>query len=234
MSQTTFKWNNNDFCQLFRHTKNAEEFISVWQQNTTFNKVTQSSEPVSAVEIDPEEQPSSDAATVLSQSSAKKRSAEEVLNQNSSKKHCASRCSPLDESIETKKVGKHLFNLKFNIQLIHAISSGLMVEFPVCNSSEPAQSRLLRKVDNVFVEGLKMRLKEDPSGPGVPPLAIACKDVGIKEVFQNRHKDVYNYEVLGGAKARQAVLTEHPEETVYAHVHCMVYCGLTDEGGGSG
>lgn len=102
----------------------------------------------------------------------------------------------------------------------------------MCNLSEPAQSRLLRKVDSVFVEGLKMRLKEDPSGPGVPPLAIACKDVGKKEVFQHRHKDVYNYEVLGGlhgAKARQALLTEHPEETVYAHVYCMVYCGLTDE-----
>ena len=102
-----------------------------------------------------------------------------------------------------------------------------------CNFiSEPAQSRLLRKVNNVFVEGLKMRLKEDPRGPGVPPLAIACKDVGKKEVFQHRHKDVYNYEVLGGlhgANARQALLTEHPEETVYAHAHCMVYCGLTDE-----
>lgn len=113
---------------------------------------------------------------------------------------------------------------------MHTISSGLM-EVPVCNLSEPAQSCLLRKVDNVFVEGLKMRLKEDPSGPGVPPLAIVCKDVG-KEMFQYRHKDVYQYEVLGGlhgAKARQALLTEHPEETVYAHVHCMVYCGLTDE-----
>lgn len=113
MSRTTFEWNKNDFCLLFRHTKNAEEFISVWQQNTTLNKVTQSSEPTE-VEIDPEEQPSSDDAIVLSQSSAKKRSAEEVLNQSSSKKHCASRSSPLDESIETKKVGKLLFNLKFN------------------------------------------------------------------------------------------------------------------------
>ena len=62
---------------------------------------------------------------------------------------------------------------------------------------------------------LKLRLIEDPSGPGVPPLAVTCRDVTKKEAFQQRHKGVYQYEVLGwlhGAKARQALLSEHPEE----------------------
>ena len=100
------------------------------------------------------------------------------------------------------------------------------------NLNEPAPSRLLRKVDSVFVESLKLRLKQDPSGPGVPPLAVACKDVIKKDLFQQRHKDVHQYDVLGGlhgAKPRQALLAEHPEEAVYARVYCLVYCGLTDE-----
>ena len=29
---------------------------------------------------------------------------------------------------------------------------------------------------------------------------------------------------LHGAKARQALLAEHPEEAVYARVYCLVYC----------
>ena len=44
--------------------------------------------------------------------------------------------------------------------------TGLM-ENPVSNLNEPPPSRLLCKIDNVFVEGLKQRLKEDPAGPGV-------------------------------------------------------------------
>lgn len=51
------------------------------------------------------------------------------------------------------------------------------MDLPVRNLDEPSPSRLLRKVDEVFVESLKKRLLEDPTGPGVPPLAVVCKDV---------------------------------------------------------
>ena len=51
---------------------------------------------------------------------------------------------------------------------------GLM-ELKVKNLDEPPSPRLLRKVDPVFVESLKKRLLEAPSGPGVPPLAVTCK-----------------------------------------------------------
>ena len=103
------------------------------------------------------------------------------------------------------------------------------MDLPVRNLDEPTLSRLLRKVDEVFVESLKKRLLEDPTGPGVPPLAVVCKDVSKIELFQSRHKDIYRYEVQGGlhgAKARQALL---PDYSGYSHVHCIVYCGLTDE-----
>ncbi len=71
---------------------------------------------------------------------------------------------------------------------------------------EPPTTRLLRRVDPIFVQALKKRLKEDPSGIGIPPLAVVCKDVASKSVFEDRLKDVYHYEVHGGLhgiKARQ-------------------------------
>ena len=106
------------------------------------------------------------------------------------------------------------------------------MELPVTNLDEPESSRLLRKIDDLFVESLKQRLKQDPSGPGVPPLAVVCKTVTKKEAFQDRLKDVYRYEVQGGlhgAKARQALFSENPEMTMYARAYCTVYCGLSDE-----
>ena len=39
---------------------------------------------------------------------------------------------------------------------------------------EPTSARLLRKVDHRFVEELKRRMLEDPSAPGVSPLALLC------------------------------------------------------------
>ena len=60
------------------------------------------------------------------------------------------------------------------------------MEIPVSNLLEPPPFRLLRKIDNVFVEGFMQRLKEDPAGPGVPPLAVLCKDVAKIELFQQR------------------------------------------------
>ena len=44
------------------------------------------------------------------------------------------------------------------------------------NCDEPSKQRLLRRVDPVFVIALKKRLIEDPSGVGIPPLAVVCKD----------------------------------------------------------
>ena len=77
----------------------------------------------------------------------------------------------------------------------------------------------------MFVEGLMKHLQADPTAPGTPPF--------VKwEEFKERHKDVYQYDVLGGlhgANARQGLLTEQPGEEAYSRVFCVVYCGLTDE-----
>ena len=104
MSRTTFEWNKNSFCQLFRETKNAEQFISVWNKNTTFNKVTQCAEPVSSgdqLEVESDSAPSPTPP-------AKRRA--ENSSQEGCKKHCT---SPLDENIEHKKIGKDVSTVHY-------------------------------------------------------------------------------------------------------------------------
>ena len=70
---------------------------------------------------------------------------------------------------------------------------------PVTNLTEPDQeTRLLRTVDEQFLCSLIEKMEHDPSGPGVPPIAVLCNDVDETEGFSERLKDVYKYEVLGG------------------------------------
>ena len=120
LSRANFEWNKNEFCLLFRHTRNAEEFIAVWQDNTTFNKVTQSAEPITAeLELDrsiSDDHSYNDAAALpSSQTSATKRPAEEPISQCVSKKKCISSISPLDESIEAKKAGMYCYYFIFTL-----------------------------------------------------------------------------------------------------------------------
>ena len=51
---------------------------------------------------------------------------------------------------------------------------GTPIEIPVSQCKAPNKSRLLRKIDRMFVEKLKERMLEDPTAPGTPPLALLC------------------------------------------------------------
>lgn len=104
-----------------------------------------------------------------------------------------------------------------------------MLDILVKNCDEPPSSRLLRRVDSVFVEALKKRLKEDSSGIGIPPLAVVCKDVQSKDLFEDRLKDVYRYEVHGGLHGMRARQELNAEGFTFSMVSCHVYVGLTDE-----
>lgn len=101
---------------------------------------------------------------------------------------------------------------------------------PVTNLVQPqSETRLIRKLDNTFVENLKKSIEADPSGPGVPPMAVLC--IGVEE-FQERYKDSYRYEVLGGqhtAAAKNELLKENPTNAFYKHVYAEVYLGLDDK-----
>lgn len=80
-------------------------------------------------------------------------------------------------------------------------------------------------MDVVFVDDLKKRLKVDPSSPGTPPLAVVCKAVSKTDLFNEHHKDVYEYKVLGGlhgARARRELREEQPEQSTYSKVFVFI------------
>lgn len=103
------------------------------------------------------------------------------------------------------------------------------MNIPVKNCEEPPTFRLLRKVDPIFVQALKKRLKEDSSGIGIPPLAIHCKDVRSVNAFDERLKDVYRYEVFGGLHGVTARQELNEEGLNFETISCHVYAGLTNE-----
>ena len=105
---------------------------------------------------------------------------------------------------------------------------GLM-DIPVKNCIEPPTFRLLKRTDPIFVQALKKRLKEDPSGIGIPPLAVQCKDVRSKDLSEMRLKDVYRYEVFGGLHGVTAWQELNVEGFKFETISCHVYAGLTDE-----
>ena len=103
---------------------------------------------------------------------------------------------------------------------------------PVTNIIQPqSELRLIRKLDTTFVNNLKKRIMADPSGPGVPPIAVLC--VGVdKDTFSERYKDSYRYKVLGGqhtAAAKAELLKENPGNPLYNQINAEIYIGLSDK-----
>jgi hypothetical protein len=95
----------------------------------------------------------------------------------------------------------------------------------------PPKERLLRKVDALFLQSLTKRIKEDPSGVGIPPLAVMCTNISQPSKFEERLKDVYKYEVHGGIHsytARQQLISEGWLEATH-RVWSDVYCVMSDE-----
>ena len=107
-----------------------------------------------------------------------------------------------------------------------------MYQLPVTNLIQPQSSlRLIRQLDTTFLKNLKYRIQEDPSGPGVPPVAVLCIDIS-KEDFAERLKDSYRYEVLGGqhtVAAKAELLKENPDSVLFNHIFAEVYAELSDK-----
>ena len=68
---------------------------------------------------------------------------------------------------------------------------------------EPARTRLLRKIDPLFVETLKDAMKKNPSSDSAP---IVCL-VRLKEdeEFDDTKSHTYEYETIDGNNSRQAL-----------------------------
>lgn len=80
----------------------------------------------------------------------------------------------------------------------------------------PPPQRLLRKVDKIFVSSLTAQLKADPTGPGVPPLAMLWTEGSI-DSFKEDLAQQYTYEVIGGlhsVEARKRLLEDHPGKDI--------------------
>ena len=107
-----------------------------------------------------------------------------------------------------------------------------MYQLPVTNLLQPQSNlRLIRELDTTFVKHLRHRIQEDPSGPGVSPVAVLCIDVS-KEDFAERLKDSYRYEVLGGqhtVAAKTELFKDNPDSVLFSHVLAEVYAGLSDK-----
>ncbi len=111
------------------------------------------------------------------------------------------------------------------------LSSGT-TELLLSNLVEPHMSQCLRTIDEVFVDCLAKKLEEDPSAPGVPPVAVLCVSVVSVDDFSLKRKDAYKYELLGGqhtALARKSVSKKNPGNSHFQQVLSEVYVGLTDD-----
>lgn len=96
----------------------------------------------------------------------------------------------------------------------------------------PRESRLLRQADPTFISSLKDRMVKDPAAPGSTPIAVLCKSVSTATDFNEKFKDLYKYEVLGGLHtmmAKSQLSIEYPRCTYYQVVTADVYVGLSDE-----
>ena len=95
----------------------------------------------------------------------------------------------------------------------------------------PKKSRLLQETDEVFITNLKAKMVLNPSTPGAITMAILCKDVSFTS-FNEKHLNVYKYEVLGGLHSFQAKLEltkEHPDNPFFKEALAKVYTNLSDE-----
>lgn len=95
-----------------------------------------------------------------------------------------------------------------------------------------ASTRLIRSLDTQFLKLLKKKIAKDPSGPGVPPVAVLCTNVHEVAQYKEEYKHIYKYEVLGGqhtSVAKTELHQENPDNPHFGEVLAEIYVGLTDD-----
>ena len=99
---------------------------------------------------------------------------------------------------------------------------------PVSCLIQPSPARLLRPVDELFVESLKSAMKSNPSTDVAPIVGIVLLPEG--EQFQETQKESYQYETIGGNNSRAALadLVENEDNPIFRTRLVSVYHGLTD------
>lgn len=240
LNRQNFEWNKSPFNEEFRNSSNASEFISIWQNTTNLDARKQQAVPVDEVVL-PSSESSQTSSCVHGDNSespsiqpASKRMCiqAERSSGNSSLDQTQIHSNPIDDAILSKRIGKQFLMLCSEIIIAcFCVHIGLF-RLPVTNLIQPQSDlRLIRKLDVTFVNNLKKRIQDNPSGPGVPPIAVLCINVE-KENFAERYKDSYRYEVLGGqhtVAAKTELLRENPSNSLFNQVFAEVYIGLSDK-----
>ena len=65
---------------------------------------------------------------------------------------------------------------------------------------------MLRPIDEIFVDSLKVAMKANPSTDVAPIVGLVSLHEG--ETFHEAHKESYQYETLGGNNSRAALQVE--------------------------
>ena len=142
----------------------------------------------------------------------------------------------------------HVKQCNFNLKILNFKFTGYYT-LPVSCLIEPQPTRLLRPVDDLFVESLKSAMKANPSTDAAPIVGLVLLDEGesaadhnviqklinrhfIDETFDESKKEMYHYETLGGNNSRaalQALCDEENSHPAFRTRLVSVYGGLKDD-----
>ena len=101
---------------------------------------------------------------------------------------------------------------------------------PTKNLQKPPKSRLLRDLDDAFLQNLTREMEKVPEGNYgiIYVCAIDC----TKETFDSSKVHQYQYEILGGlhnTMAAKNLLAKFPNNEHFLKRHARVYAGLGNE-----
>lgn len=95
----------------------------------------------------------------------------------------------------------------------------------------PPATRMIRRVDEVFLAQLKANMEKHPKG-SYEPLYLCVKGLKNKEEFSQGKINDYVYEVLGGTHnvlATKELSGKHPEMAIFKGRYARLFVGLTDD-----
>jgi hypothetical protein len=229
---SNFLWKKNKFCTFFKTVSTGVGFASLFQKATIYDRVNQISKFNPDFKMNPRKS-TSQSSSQLSSSTviSEELSFEQEINNDKDDQIQTIDDNDDDEDElndsqppqkRTRTENDEYYAEAHHIGLYELLLSTIII---------PPKERLLRKVDALFLQSLTKRIKEDPSGVGIPPLAVMCTNISQPSKFEERLKDVYKYEVHGGIHsytARQQLISEGWLEATH-RVWSDVYCVMSDE-----
>ena len=95
----------------------------------------------------------------------------------------------------------------------------------------PPPTRMIRRVEDVFLAQLQVNMEKNPNG-SYEPLYLYVKDLETKLEFSVNNLNEYRYEVLGGTHnvlATKKLFEKHPDQKIFKGRYARLFVGLSDE-----